>query len=254
MVYLDLVVLLNFMVDFLLILGANRLAGFPASPVRSAAAAAVGGIYGGVCLLPSFRFLGGIVWRFVFLALMALIAFGLNRSALRRGVLFILLSMALGGIALGIGNGGRLALIGGAAGVTLLCAVGFQGKVGTQKYATVELELNGRKRQMTALHDTGNTLKDPVTGWGVLVAGPDVAWDLLGLTAGQLSTPVQTMVQPPCPGLRLIPYRAVGQPSGMLLAARMDKVKINGKNRDMIVAFAPQNLGMDGYEALAGGL
>ena len=39
-IYLDLVVILNFLVDFLLLLGTNRLSGFPASPLRAAAAAA----------------------------------------------------------------------------------------------------------------------------------------------------------------------------------------------------------------------
>ena len=40
-IYLDLVVILNFLVDFLLLLGTNRLSGFPASPLRAAAAAAL---------------------------------------------------------------------------------------------------------------------------------------------------------------------------------------------------------------------
>lgn len=252
--YLDLVVMLNFAVDFLLLMGTNSLAGFPKAPGRSAAAAAVGGIYGGVCLLPSFRFLGGTVWRIVFLGIMAVIAFGWNRSAVRRGILFVFLSMALGGIALGIGNGGALALIGAAAGVALLCAVGFQGKAGSQKYSTVELQLKGKSRRMTALHDTGNTLKDPVTGRQVLVVGADAARDLLGLTPQQLASPVQTMAEAKVPGLRLIPYRAVGNPCGMLLAMKMDEVRIDGVRKDMIVAFAPQRLGYDGVDALAGGI
>ena len=40
-IYLDLVVILNFLVDFLLLLGTNRLSGFPASPLRAAASAAL---------------------------------------------------------------------------------------------------------------------------------------------------------------------------------------------------------------------
>ena len=43
-IYLDLVVILNFLVDFLLLLGTNRLSGFPASPLRAAAAAALGAL------------------------------------------------------------------------------------------------------------------------------------------------------------------------------------------------------------------
>lgn len=254
MVYLDLVILLNFLVDFLLILGTNRLAGYPAFPLRAAAAAAVGGMYGGICLVPGFSFLGNAWWRLIFLCLMSVIAFGLNRSTLRRAVLFVLLSSALGGIALGLGSGGGMMLIAAAGGVALLCAVGFQGRAGARQYLQAELIFAGQKKLLTALCDTGNTLRDPVTGGSVLVVGADVARELLGLTDAQLATPIETLASAGIPGLRLIPYRAVGQPGGMLLAIRADRLKIGGRDCDPIVAFAPQKLGNEGYQALAGGV
>lgn len=253
MVYLDLVMVLNFALDFLLLLGTNRLAGFPMAPGRSALAAALGGVYGGICLVPGFRFLGNSLWRLVFLALIAVIAFGWNRSALRRGCLFVFLSMALGGIALGLGNGGAWALVAAAAGVALLCCIGFQGRASSRSHATVELRYGKKRRRMTALLDTGNTLTDPVTGRKVLVVGADVAQELLGLELKMLQHPIETLAQKPVAGLRLIPYRAVGQPMGMLLAVKMDEVKLDGKTVDMTVAFAPQKIGTDGFEALAGG-
>ena len=41
-VYLDLVIILNFLVDLLLLLGANRLSGYPSAIVRCAVSAAIG--------------------------------------------------------------------------------------------------------------------------------------------------------------------------------------------------------------------
>ena len=102
--YLDLVVALNFAVDLLLILGTNRLAGFPPGISRAAAAAALGAVYAGTCLLPGFSFLGHICWRLVCLGLMGLIAFGMNPSAWKRSGIFALLSMAMGGVALSMGR------------------------------------------------------------------------------------------------------------------------------------------------------
>ena len=61
--YLDLAVLLNTAVDFLLLMGTNTLSGFPPNLKRTAAAAALGGAYGGIGLLPGFSFLGGVLWR-----------------------------------------------------------------------------------------------------------------------------------------------------------------------------------------------
>ena len=47
--YVDLVVLLNFLVDLLLILGTNRLAGYPPGLKRAVPAALLGGAYAGGC-------------------------------------------------------------------------------------------------------------------------------------------------------------------------------------------------------------
>ena len=128
-VYLDLVVILNFLVDFLLLLGTNRLSGFPLAAGRCAAAAGLGAVYGGVCLLPSFRFLSGTLWRLVCLAGMAVIAFGCNANAVKRGGVFVLLSMALGGVALNVGRGGFWPLLLCAGAVWLLCrAPAFSGR------------------------------------------------------------------------------------------------------------------------------
>lgn len=251
MVYIDVVMILNFLVDFLLMLSANSLSGFPPGYSRVVLAAAVGGIYGGVCLLPGFGFLGSFFWRLVFLVIMAMLAFGFDRSAIRRGMLFVLLSMALGGIVVGLNSSGAVTLVAAAGALSLLCVVGFRGNLGGKKYSTVELKCDGRQRVLTALQDTGNVLRDPVTGVPVLVVGSDLAWELMGLTVGQLATPIETVLQ--VPGLRLIPYRSVGQPGGMLLAMKMDCVRIDGKKWDGLVAFAPQKLGHDGFEALAGG-
>ena len=251
-VYLDLVVLLNFLVDFLLLLGTNRLAGFPAGPGRAAAAAALGGVYGGACLLPGFRFLGNVLWRIVSLGLMGTIAFGLDRSTLRRCVLFVLLSMALGGIALGLGSGSFLSLLAAAAAVTVLCLVGFQGKAEPKRYIPVVLEHAGRSVRLLALHDTGNTLRDPLTGEPVLVVGARVARELAGLSAEELQDPVGSLSKHP--GLRLIPYRAVGKSGGMLMAMRIPRASLGGRERSILVAFAPEGLGEAGeFEALIGG-
>lgn len=254
-VYLDLVVLLNFAVDLLLLLGTNRLCGYPAKFKRVAFAAALGGIYGGVCILPGFGFLGNIAWRMVFLCLMSVIAFGCNYSALRRGIVFALLSMALGGIALGFDGYGVIGILLGAVGIALMCAVGFHGKIGNHQYVDLTLRYAGREMVITALRDTGNALRDPITGESVTVVGSDIAKAFLGLTEDALCSPIETMEQRVIPGMRLIPYRAVGQPSGMLLAVRMDEVMIGKERAGRLVAFAPQRIGKtDGYQALTGGV
>lgn len=253
-VYLDIVILLNFLVDILLLMGTNSLCGHPPNWKRSALAAAVGGLYGGACVLPGFYFLGNTLWRVVSLSLMAWIAFGVSLSAVRRAIVFVLLSMALGGAAVGLGGGGTGVLV-SAAGVFLMCFLGFRGKIGAAHYVPVELSYQGKMIRVTALHDTGNTLRDPVTGRPVLVVGADVAQQLLGITQQQLQSPVNAVTDARLSGLRLIPYRSVGQSAGLLLALCLQEVKIGSWKGSSLVAFAPDRLCVTGeYQALTGGI
>ncbi len=254
-VYAELVFLINFLVDFLLLYGTDLLSGFPASVRRAVRGAALGGVYAFACLLPGFSFLGNGLWRLISFGIVAFLAFGTGRSALRRGILFFLLSMALGGIAMGLGSGTVWTLVLAAAGLWLICLVGFGGREPGKQYLEVSITHQGRQIHMTALADTGNTLKDPISGLPVLVADAKAARQLLGLAEKQLADPMQTLARGTVPGLRLIPYHAVGTPGGFLLGFRPDKLLCNGKQVDMVVAFAPHLIGENqAFHALAGGM
>lgn len=243
-VYLDAFMGLNFLVDLCLLLGVNRLAGHPPGLKRAAAAAALGGGYAGACLVPGFRFLAGGLWRGVSLALMGWTAFGWTRSGWTRSVLFVLLSMALGGLAVSMDTGGGgLAVC--AAGLGLLCRIGLRGR--GRQLLPVMVTYAGRTIRTMALHDTGNTLRDPITGEAVTVLSPELG-PRLGIPEQVLSDPAGCMV----PGIRLIPARTAGG-SGLLAAVRCQKVMIGGREVGTIVAFAREPFGNGEYQALTGG-
>lgn len=245
--YLDVLILLNFLVDLLLLMATNRLSGYPAGFKRALLAAALGGLYGGVCVLPGLRFLAGTLWRIVSLVLMAGIAFGFCRESVRRGVLFVLLSMSLGGIAVGLESGSFGSLVLAALGVCLMCVFGLRGEIGTE-YVQVQIG----DLHLTALRDTGNTLTDPLTGQQILVVSSNVGQRLLGLSAAELSDPVKAIGR--VPGLRLVPFHAVGCSGGVLPVKRFENVRIGSWSGSCLVAFAPNELGQGKpYEALTGG-
>ena len=251
-VYVDGVMAINFLVDFLLLLGTNRLAGFPSDKKRLTLAALLGAVYSGVCLLPDFRFLGNLLWRVVSLGTMGTVAFGWNPGALRRCGVFLLLSLALGGLAVCIGRSDLLGLALAAGVLCLLGRFSFQGPAGSRDYVPLEITHGTQTVKLLALRDTGNTLRDPVTGEQVLVIAPWAACRLTGLTEQQLRHPLEAMGA--VPGLRLIPFRTVGQGSGMMLAMAFDQVLVGNRRGRALVAFAPEGFG-DGsvYQALTGG-
>lgn len=253
-VYLDGVMGLNFLIDWLLLLGVNRLAGYPPGVGRAAAAAAVGGGYAGLCLIPGFSFLASGLCRLLCLGIISLAAFGICRSAVSRGMMFMLLSMALGGLLLCTNAGTFWELLMGACGVALLCGLSFGHGTPGRKLISVKLEHQGVNTAFYALHDTGNTLKDPLTGEPVLVAGPEIASRLLGLKREELQDPVLTLSSKPLKGLRLIPFRTVGVENGFLLGVRCDRVEMQGMRGRKLVAFSPEGFSGDGYDGLIGGV
>ncbi len=242
-IYLDVVVLLNFLVDLFLFIGTNRLSGFSVNFPRCVAAALAGGLYGGVCLLRGFRFLSAWYWRILILACLSMLAFGIDRSAFKRGGIFLLLSMSLGGISLSIGSTNAGFLLAAAVGVLLLCYFLFDGTIGKCEYLPVSIAYGDRSVSLIALRDTGNTLRDPFTGEPVYLISPGAAFRLTGLSQEQLRCPMDTLSQRPLPGLRLIPFSAIGTKGGMLLAMRFDEVRIGNQVRSAVIAFAPEGLG-----------
>ena len=253
-VYIDLVVFLNFCVDLLLLLGTSRLLGYSPDYRRCILAAILGGGYAGLCLLPGISFLGSLFWRLVFWILVALLAFGLHPATVKQSGCFVLFSMSLSGFVTVMGRGGTLSVMLSAlmlAGMYLLGCMDHNRKGG---YATVKICHCQKQLDLRALIDTGNTLKDPVTGYSVLVVDSLAAYRLLGLQEEELQQPVETISRGKYPGLRLIPYCAVGQPSAMLLGLKTEELWVDGKRSQQIVAFAPQMIGRgNGYQALMGG-
>lgn len=216
--------------------------------LRLLLASTLGAAYGVGCMMPGFRFLGGLHWRLISLALMSVIAFGPEG---RMGCVFAVLTMALGGAALGADRGGVWQLPLYAVGVYFLTRYAF-GAPG-RRLLPVTLSGNGKQLRLTALADTGNELRDPITGQWVLVIDCEEARRLTGLTREQLRHPLETMTASPLPGLRLIPYRAVGAEEGLLLAMGLPMVEVGSRKGPGVVAFAPQELGED-YQAIAGGM
>lgn len=237
-----LVIVLNITVNYLLLLSAAGLCRQMPGWSRVLLAACLGGVYAAVCLMPGFSFLGHILWRLVVLTGMGIIAFGAGNF--RSLTAFEILSLALDGA---VSDSPAGAVVLGAGLLYVLCIV-IRNR-GQGAVVPVELGYGHNRIRLRALRDTGNLLQDPITGKPVLVIGAEAAKKLTGLTSEQLHRPLETMGA--IPGLRLIPYKAVGS-SGFLLALKLENVKIGNWKGSRLVAFAPEGLNGQ-YEALTGG-
>lgn len=249
--YFDILWILNFVVDLLLLIAANRLSGYPTQWWRTILAAVIGGTYGSLCVLPGLFFLAATFWRLIFLGLIGCIAFGIQKDTLRRCVLFSILSMALGGIAIGIGSNGFLSVLVCALMLCLMCTFGLRGRIGN-KFVPIEILYNGKSHRFTGLIDTGNLLTDPITGEQIIIVSSSLGRQILELGSITFSDPVSAikLIQ----GGRLVLYHSVGTENGLLAAKRFQNVTIGKWCGACLVAFSPQEIGKgQSFEALTGG-
>lgn len=282
-VYLDELFLLNFVVNYLLLLAGARLAGEVLRRRRLAAGGALGALYACAVFLPGMGFLLHPLCKLGSAVLMALLAYGGSKRLLRLFLVFAALACAFGGGILAIGLlGGRgltlkngilysgmdlklilLSAAGCYAAITLLFSrAARHGGMGQRDILAARLKLEGREMTLPTLVDTGNTLTDPITGQPVMVAeGHRLAPILPGgrvFSEAELKSPADTLEQlaQSVGGrrFRLLPYRAVGVQCGMLLALRMDSVQVGERDYGgILVALSPTPVSDGGgYGALIG--
>ena len=279
-VYLDSVFVLNGLMDYLLALCAARLAGIPLRRRRYLLAGLLGGAYAAAVFLPGLGFLSAPPVKAAAGVLLALTAYGGERKLLRLTLLFFTVSCAMAGCVLALGmlaGGGvpavngifytdvdaKVLLIAGAAAYLVLTVVfrAAAGKGIRGRLVPVRVCLQGRTADLTALCDTGNSLRDPVSGAPVLVVSPGQLAGILPRQVRQLlesgEDPVR-LLEPlvaaaPQLKFRLLPYQAVGVAGGLLLALRSGWVEVAGRRyAGLTVALSPTELGT-GYGALWGG-
>ena len=263
-VYWDRVVVLNGIVDYLLLLSAAWLSGLPLRRGRLVLWAALGGLYAGAVFLPGLEVLGVPVIRAAAGIAMAL---GAMKWRWRPAGVFLLLAA---GSPSGLVQRLYLADISWQ-GILLVSAgfylvlrffMGQAARHGGGELLQVTISVGGRTQTVTALHDTGNTLRDPVSGCPALVLERQAADGLWSPEVAQVlaesAAPEEKMARLHrigCPvRFTLLPFRAVGTAAGLLLAARSDYIEVNGRRYPRTpVALSEQPVSDGGgYHALWG--
>ena len=194
-VYLDLYVLVNVSMDLLCLMITSALLHRRMPKWRPFFAATLGGVYAAIALILGFRGVIGFVLDTAVALLICLIAFcekGTRPLAiLKWTAVFVLISMMMGGVMTGLYaclnrlhlpleslQGDDLsvwtfALLSAVAGVATWRGGRLLGLSSKTRIVSVRAVLFGKAVTLRALVDTGNLLRDPVSGRSVIVAAPD---------------------------------------------------------------------------------
>lgn len=279
-VYVDLFFLINFSMDFLCFFLTARLLHRSFSIPRVLAASILGGIYADLALFFSVgRWLSFVIDVGV-CALMCLVAFG-ERKRIRSLPLYILvyvaISMAMGGSMTALfglfrrssvfenadastGDGISvwsfflLALISGM--ITYLGGRFFRKKT-AQSDAVLEVVYDGRHLVLSAMVDSGNLLREPLSGKLCVIADLGAMEALLPremiLAARRTPVSVAHLSDRHAKRVRIVPANTASG-SGILLAVRPEKLLLRSQKGthpiDAMIALTDLGRGADGKEAL----
>ena len=259
--YVDSLLFFELVSDFTLLWAAGKLCQARRRKLRLLGAAALGAGYTLLAVLwPPAASLPG---KAAALGLMLLAAYGGEKRLGRLSLAFLAMCAVYAGAAAAVvwtaGRASLRALV-FALGISLgVCALPFRFSGRRGGRARLRLEQEGRSVELTALRDTGNLLREPLSGEAALIAEEGALLPLLEpalrerlrRTAG-LPAPERLLVLGP--GFRLLPYRTLDG-DGLLLAFRPEKVYVDGDlSPGLWAALSPGPLSAgDGCDALLGG-
>lgn len=286
-VYIDVLFVMNLVANYLILLSTGKLAGRAVSPKRLLAASTAGAAYAASAVVSSLSAAYSLWARLAFGLFMVALSYPGQKlqSFVTVAVSFYLCSAIAAGTAMALENYGAGAIlrtttivsVGGDRAVHWLIvgsslavlsvfpviarAGGFQpGR--PLPLMGLEVEVEGHVLGLTGLVDTGNNLRDPISGLPVIV----IEWESLRKImpceafAFFLSTwdslPESFSSTPMGKRLRLIPYESLAGRKGVLPGFRPDHLVIFEKDgqkvyRDAVVGVSGERLSPGGlYQAL----
>ncbi len=274
-VYADVLFLVNFSLDYVSLYITGRLLSEPMKTARLCAAAALGAVYAVAALFFDVPEAIYIAVTLAVSALMCVCAFRRTGilGTVGASVLLFSVGCALGGAMTAIyslGAGYRESLSGSAGGggaavivavaALAMGAVFIASRVAVRRRgvgsAKVTVEAGERSATFDALADSGNLLRDPVTGRPALILSPSAASRVLpeaavGAAVSDDAATAATSLPPDILSrVRILPVKNV-YGDGVLLGYRPDRVVVGDKREvDCVIAVSAKKDGFGGYEAV----
>lgn len=280
-VYVDLLFLINFSMDFLCFFLTAKLLNRRLPVFRALAASAAGGIYSDAVLFINVGRIASLAIDIAVCAAMCAIVF-LSRKEIRSlplcTLVYLAVSMALGGFmtalfnllnssGLTVSDGDSasdgisvwmFAFLAAAAGIMTLLGGKFFRRKTCEKSAEVEITYGGKKVKLRAMTDSGNLLREPISGRPCIVAdvssvGSIIPPEVVRAVKSKDISAIETFAPQTARNIRIVPARTASG-DGMLIALKAEQITVGcgGKNHnvDALIALSEIDASAGGSEAL----
>ena len=267
-IYLDIVLIENLCMNYIILFATAYLLKIKANHVRLILSAILGGIYSIQAYIGIMKIYSNFVFKIVLSILMVYIAYKpiKVKYLAKQIVFFYLVSFVFGGCAFAllyiikpqeilIRNGMligtyplKVAILGGLLGFTIT-SIAFKfvkNKLSRKDiYCEISINFNEKVIITKALVDTGNMLKEPITGAPVIIVEKEILQEIL---PEKILNNIQRIIGGDVPKeiyedenleyvkkFRVIPFSSIGKENGMLLGVKADKVEIQQEDDKKII-------------------
>lgn len=251
--YVDIVFLENVFMNSIILLATGVILKDKTRIIRNLISSSIGAVYAIIIYTSHIEIYSNIFLKIMLSLVIVYIAFKPQntKSLLKHLIIFYLTSFTFGGVAFAllyfvrpqdilIQNGVligtypiKMILIGGIVGFVII-TISFKNIKGKLKrediYCNVKLNVEEKTKIITALIDTGNFLKDPITKIPVIVAERE---SLKGLFPDEILFNTSKIINGGSIDLgeyaskvRVIPFKSLGKDNGLLLGIKIDEAYI----------------------------
>lgn len=257
-IYLDVILMENLCMNFIILFATGLIGKMKIKQIRIIISSLLGGIYAILSFIPILEIYSNFILKIILSITMIYIAFNPKsfKQLLKQLILFYLVSFAFGGCAFCLlyfirpqdilmRNGYltgtypiKIAFLGGIVGFVIVNIAFKLVKNRVSKkdmFCDIEIYLRQKSVTIKAMIDTGNLLKDPISGMPVIVVEKRELEELIPkeiidnlniiLTGGDKEF-VEPESREYLPKFRVIPFSSLGKQNGLLLGFIADKIII----------------------------
>ncbi len=261
-VYLDIILLENICMNYIILLATGLILKNKINNIRILLSSLLGGVYAVCSYITKLEIYSTLIMKIILSVTMVYVAFNSKniKQLLKQLVLFYLTSFAFGGCAFALlyfikpqnilmKNGVyigtyplKVALLGGLLGFIII-NIAFKiikNRINKKNmFCDIEIYLNNNVTKVHALVDTGNLLKEPITGNPVIVVEKENLYNIMpkeildNIEEIMYGSNTENIENEYISKLRLIPFSSLGMQNGMLIGTKVDKVKIDFEDEEI---------------------
>ena len=288
--YIDIVIIENLIMNYIILYATGIVTKVKMKKTRVLISSLIGAIFVAIQYVTKLKIYSNIIVKTILSILMIFIAFNPQKIKQlgKQLILFYLTTFTFGGVAtyliyvikpqdIIIKNGMytgtyilKTVFLGAIIG-SIIIIIGFKlakNKI-TKKdmFCVTKIKINGKEIELKTMMDTGNMLKEPISGNPVMVVEKNSLYNIIpkeilnnieNILGGDFEKIPQELKEEYIPRLKIIPFSSLGKQNGMLLGIKAEKFKIiteqtEEEKENVIIGIYNKSLTKRGeYNALIG--